>query len=106
MVYEIVLHNEKHELGQLRHLVSETWDCCLLDCGASKTICGELWLDKFTNSLTEDQKGDIKNYHSKSLYRFGYGEQVQASRGISIPPVISNTKVQTDLLPYSCQNHS
>jgi len=61
MVHEIVLHNEKHEPGQL-YLVSETWNC-----EASKTVCGEVWLDEYINSLTEDQKRDIKNYHSKSL---------------------------------------
>ena len=49
---------------------------------------------------TDDQKKDIKNYSSKSLYSFGDGEKIQATRGASIPAVIGNTKVQinTDVI--------
>lgn len=94
IVHEIVLHNKQDEPGNLRHLVSETWNCGLLDCGASKTVCGEIWLQEYMKTLSDDEKRDIRNYNSKSLYRFGDGGQVQATRGISIPAFIGNTKVQ------------
>ena len=101
MVHEIVLHNnEVKDPSQLRHLVSETWNCGLLDCGASITVCGEVWLNQYTNSLLDEEKQSVRNYSSKSVYRFGDSEQVQASRGVSIPAFIGNTKVQinTDVI--------
>ena len=99
-VHEIVLHNDNNYPDNLKNLVAETWNCGLLDCGASKTVCGEIWLNEYINSLTESQKKNIKHYHSKSLYRFGDGEQIQAIRGISIPAIIGNTNVQinTDVI--------
>ena len=99
LVHEIVLHNIE-ETGQLLTLVSESWNCGLLDCGANKTVCGETWLKEYTESLNEDEKQNIKHYSSKSIYRFGDGDQVQATRGVSIPAVIGSTKVQinTDII--------
>ena len=101
MVHEIVLHNDNEEPGQLKNLVSETWNCGLLDCGASKTVCGEVWLDEYLKSLTNDDQANVKKYSSKSVYRFGDGEQIQATHGVSIPAVIGNTKVKinTDIIP-------
>ena len=101
MVHEIVLHNDNEEPGQLKNLVSETWNCGLLDCGASKTVCGEVWLDEYLKSLTNEDQAKVKKYSSKSVYRFGDGEQIQATHGASIPAVIGNTKVKinTDIIP-------
>ena len=98
MVHEIVLQNENHEPGQLKHLLS--WNCGLLDCGATKTVCGEIWLEEYLKALTEEEKREIRDYSSKSLYRFGDGEQIQATRGTSIPAIIGNTKVRinTDVI--------
>ena len=101
MVHEIVLHNESNKPGQLKHLVSETWNCGLLDCSASKTVCSDVWLDEYIKSLSDEEKREVKHHHSKSLYRFGDGEQVQACGRVSIPAIIGNTKVKinTDVIP-------
>ena len=100
VVHEIVLHNVDDSAVNLRNLVSETWNCGLLDCGASKTVCGEVWLKQYLSSLPEKEKNDVKYYSSKSVYRFGVGDQVQASQGVSIPAYIGITKVQikTDVI--------
>ena len=100
IVHEIILHNVDDSEVNLRNLVSETWNCGLLDCGASKTVCGEVWLKQYLSSLTESEKNDVKYYNSKSVYRFGVGDQVQASQGVSIPAYIGITKVQikTDVI--------
>ena len=59
MVHEIVLHNESNEPGQLKHLVSETWNCGLLDCGASKTVCVDVWVEQYVNSLSDEEKREV-----------------------------------------------
>ena len=76
MVHEIVLYNENNESGRLKHLVSETWNRGLLDCVAIKTVCGDVWLEQYANPLSDEERWEIKHYHSKRLYRFGDGEQV------------------------------
>ena len=66
----------------------------MLDCGASKTVCGENWLTEYTNSLSEEEQKRVKSYSSKSQYRFGDGEQIQAVQGVRIPAYIGNTSVE------------
>jgi len=101
VVHEIVLHNVDDSVVDLKSLVSETWNCGLLDCGASKTVCGEVWLREYLSSIPECERKNITYYSSKSVYRFGVGEQVQASRGVNIPAYIGITKVEikTDVIP-------
>ena len=35
----------------LEGLLPESWNCAVLDCGASKTVCGKAWLERYKNSL-------------------------------------------------------
>ena len=72
-----------------------------MDCSARKTVHGEVWLEEYLKSLTEEDKINVKKYSSKSVHRFGDGEQVQATNGVSIPAVIGNTKfkINTDIIP-------
>ena len=45
VVNEVVSHQSDYDNpNELRHLTSETWSSALLDCGASKTVCGKEWL--------------------------------------------------------------
>ena len=42
VVNEVVLHqSDYNNPNKLKHLTSETWSSALLDCGASKTVCGK-----------------------------------------------------------------
>ena len=51
---EIVLHtNNNNKSNDLKCLVAETWSTALLDCGASKTVCGKEWLQQYKETLSE-----------------------------------------------------
>ena len=40
--------------------MSETWSSALLDCGASKTVCGKEWLNQYISNLPQHQQQNIK----------------------------------------------
>ena len=89
----IVLH-QSSERSDLKTLVAETWNCALLDCGASKTVCGTEWLEQYCLSLTEEQKNLIEYYPSTNTYRFGDGKRVVAQKSVVIPATIGNTELK------------
>ena len=101
IIHEIVLHhNDLSNPEQMKTLVAESWSSGLLDCGASKTVCGKIWLDEYTNALSENDKLKVVYYSSSSCYKFGDGKRVQAHQGAKIPAYIGNTSVMitTDVI--------
>ena len=52
-------------------LLGETFNMALLDSGCTKTVCGEAWLELYTNSLTETEKKKVKENKSSNLFKFG-----------------------------------
>ena len=45
---EVILFQSDYDYpGQMQTLVSESWNAALLDSGASKTVCGKIWLKEY-----------------------------------------------------------
>ena len=99
IIREIILH--QNDLSkpdqmlpeQMKTLVAESWNSGLLDCGVSKTVCGQTWLDEYTRSLSESEQEKIVYHASSSCYKFGDGQKFQAHQGAKIPAYIGNTSV-------------
>ena len=53
---EVVLHQtDDNNPQELKHLMSDIWSSALLDCDASKTVCGNEWLNQYISDLPEHQ---------------------------------------------------
>ena len=75
-VNDIVLHQSDYDNpNELKSLVAETWNSVLLDCGASKTVCGRVWYEQYTNSLSQQDQSTIELSESSHLFRFGDGKK-------------------------------
>ena len=60
VVNEVVLHQSDYDNpNERKHLTSETWSSALLDCGASKTVCGKEWLTQYINNLSDTDQSSI-----------------------------------------------
>ena len=58
--YEAILFQADFDHpSELKGLLSESWYVAVLDSGASKTVCGRVWLDSYIESLFEGQKANI-----------------------------------------------
>ena len=86
--------------SKLKGLVAESWNSAVLDSGASKTVCGQAWLNTYLNSLNESDQSKVNYRNSSSSYRFGDGNQVMATKSVQIPAVIGNQSVmiETDIV--------
>ena len=92
--------NEEQRL-HMPQLLQETINCAILDCGCVKTVCGQLWLDMYTDTLTDEQKKMITEEKSNTRFRFGVGGPVYLSeRKVKFPAVLGKKKVtiETDII--------
>ena len=98
---EVVLHQSDYDNpDELKYLMSETWSSAVLDCGASKTVCGKEWFSQFTNNLQQEQKDQIIYSSSNHVYRFGDGRKIQAIQCAKIPAIIGSNycQIETDII--------
>ena len=101
IVHEIVLQESQYQDPEkLKQLVADTWSNGLLDCGASKTVCGDTWLKEYISSLPNNDIKDVKFETSSSFYKFGDGEKVQATKAAIIPAYIGHKRIfiSTDVI--------
>ena len=91
---EIILHlGNTNNSNDLKSLVAETWSTALLDCGASKTVCGQEWFNQYKQTLSPETKEKIITNESNNIYRFGDGRKITASENVTIPATIGNIDI-------------
>ena len=80
---------------KINFLGSETLGSIILDCGCSQNVCGEYWLKSYIASLSEEDKGKVKEItdEKKTKFRFGGGEILSSIKNIKIPAEIADRKV-------------
>ena len=109
----IVLFQSDYDTpNRFKTLVRESLACAVIDCGASKTVCGQSWLSCYTDCLSESEKSSLKIRHSDNVFKFGDGKCVKSTGMVSIPAVIGgvnviiNTDVVTEYLPLLMSKES
>ena len=73
------------------NLVYEAFGKGILDCGATWTVAGDIWLNEFIESLTTQDKEKVKEEKSQALFRFGDGGQCSMKK-VTVPIKIFNKK--------------
>jgi len=97
----VLLQSLSSEGGSnLNDLLSETWNCAIVDCGATKTVAGRAWVDNYLASLPDFEKQNVKFSPCKTSYRFGDGKQVFAVENVSLPVHIGTKSlfINTDVV--------
>ena len=89
----VMCQSQLNSSDGVSHLLSETWNSAILDCGATKTVAGNEWFNNFYNSLPECEKSKVKYEKSTSIFRFGDGERVASDRNVKIPTTIGKKSV-------------
>lgn len=101
VVNEVILHQSDYDNpSELKYLMSETWSSALLDCGASKTVCGKEWLTQYINNLNDHDQQKVCYGESNHIYRFGDGRKVNAIHSAKVPAMIGshNIEIETDVV--------
>ena len=99
--FEVILHESKdEESNKFQNLLMESLGSAVLDCGASKTVCGKVWLTNYIGSLSPEVKQRVKYAKSNNTFKFGDGKKVTSLKQAQIPALIEKSKVMiiTDVI--------
>ena len=99
--YETILFQaDFNHPSELKGLLLESRNVAVLDSGASKTVCGRVWLDIYIDSLSEGQKANTVFQTSSSIYRFRDGKTFMALKKTQVPAEIGshNVLIETDVI--------
>ena len=77
----------------MKGLVAKTWSSALLDCGASKTVCGKEWFQQYKQSLSNENQQKILTSDSNNTFRFGDGKRVKSQKCVSLPATIGSMDI-------------
>ena len=71
-----------------------------LDSGCPKTVCGEVWLEVYMDSLKE--KPNVTQSDSNEIFKFGNGRSIKSNRKVEIPVIIEGIPVllTTDVISF------
>ena len=78
----------------------EFFGAAILDSGASKTVCGRMWTDCYTESLSGKERESVKHTDSKNSFKFGDGRRVKSFSQVVTPTKIGikNVMIETDVV--------
>ena len=92
---EIVLFQSDYDSpSHITKLLSESFNKAVLDCGASRTVCGHAWLKIFLESLPSDLSNRVKRCSSNHIFKFGDGNNFR-SEGVVLIPAVIGTRLIT-----------
>ena len=71
----------------------------VLDSACTKTVAGELWMQEYLASLTDEERSTLESSQKKSLstYRFGDGVESKSLECFNVPIIIGKEKVSIEV---------
>ena len=66
-------------------LLSGSIDCAVVDSGCTKSVCGNIWLNTYIDSLRQKERKLIYTENSICQFRFGIGKVYTSNRIVHIP---------------------
>ena len=72
-------------IAEFEVFVGETLSCGVLDSGCTQTVCGEMWLQCYKDSLSDAEQNSITEVPSNTSFRFGNGQSLVSLKKVKIP---------------------
>ena len=69
----------------------------LLDSGCSRTVAGQVWYDEYLKTLSTEERANVKETESKSVFRFGDGVETKSSVCASVPVYVGKQRFLMDM---------
>ena len=72
----------------------------ILDSGFPETVCGEVWLEVYMDSLKE--RSNVTQSDSNVIFKFGNGRSIKSNKKVEIPVIIEDILVllTTDVISF------
>ena len=95
----VVLFTGYHK-GYTAQLSIDARNCAVLDSACSSTVCREIWLENYLNSLDHEDRRKIKRSFGRKTFKFGGGERLKSKGEYNLPAVIAGkvVTIKTDVV--------
>ena len=89
-----------NSVNYFKRLTGKPFGTAILDSDASKTVCGRMWIDCYTESLSGKEKELVKHTDSENIFKFGDARKVKLLQKVAIPAKIGikNIMIKTDVV--------
>ena len=101
MIIEAVLLAEDND-SERDKLLGETIGCAIVDSGCTKTVCGDLWLNVYLESLSREDRKLVRSEKTDFGFRFGVGQVYRSNRLVHIPVHIGKERATLTVCVVSC----
>ena len=85
----IVLITE--EINKNEIFVAEACKSAVVDTACTKTVAGEIWYENYVKSLPTKYRSQIESFPSNTIFKFGDGGKVIATKRVIFPVFITQT---------------
>ena len=95
-MFQSILHTQE----TLQHFTGESFSAAVLDSEASKTVCGETWMNCYKETLSTEDQNSLTSEPSSTYFKFGDGRKVPSIMKVTIPATTDGQKVsiRTDIV--------
>ena len=100
-VEDIILLAEDDE-EQRDKLLGTTIGSAIVDSGCTKTVCGDVWLNTYLDSLSQKDRKLVYTEKSLCNFRFGIGKVYSSSRIVYIPVHIGSSSATLATYAIPC----
>ena len=76
----------------MKNLIGESFGMAVLDSGCTKSVTGEMWLDEYLQTSSEQNRLQVSERSNDTTFRFGDGAEVTSSKLVKFPVVIGCQK--------------
>ena len=73
--------------------VAESATSAILDCGASATVVGKVWLDSYLNGLPSNMSNQVQYTESNNYFKFGSDQRFKSLFQVRLPAQIGSKRV-------------
>ncbi len=99
-IEDVVLHAEADD--QRDSLLGKTLGFAVVDSGCTETVCGDLWLNTYLDSLSQRDRKSVDSESALCQFRFGAGKVYPSSRLVHIPVYIGSSSANLSAYVVSC----
>ena len=83
-------------------LLGETLSCGIIDSGCSKSVCGDVWLKCYLDTLSDSDIKFVQVEQGHTYFKFGDGAKIKYTKKLKFPAVIAGKRVYVlcDVIKY------
>ena len=82
------MFNEEIENCYIETFLGETINKAILDSGCTETVCGNVWLQCYLDSLNKEESAKVQSQSSSKVFRFGDGKCYDATRKVIFQEIL------------------